>query len=247
MQDKIKEADDPTHATEKYKLAFRKAFSDIKTLAQIETAYVSLRHHWLGIKFDGYLVILYRTAHGGWTMRSRKGVELYPDDDFLTGLAQNKHLPAVLIGELLTGREHELCAVQDRLQPEKRGFNRNKNFETLNKIFLLRRRLRSLQDIFDTLKDEASFTTNDPNDPQFKAIHTTITDYLERSNDVTLMNVMEALDSTCREIRGYLGRRKSLHHEKLTRIMTTYEAMLETPSPWRNLRVIVFAFRSVSF
>jgi hypothetical protein len=243
LEDKSLDAEDQAQASGTFKSAFRHKFQDITTLSSIENQYVKLQNHWLSIKFDGYLVILYRAAHGGWAMKTRKGVELYPDDAFLIELAENQYLPPVLVGELLTGWGEELCAVQDRLKPEKRGLNRNKNFETLNKIFYLKWKLTSLQDLFYTLKDEASFTHFDEDSLKFTDIHTTITDYLQRRTKVTLETIKKKLKSKCAEIDSYLRRiPQSPHEEKLTKIKKKYGQISATPSPWHNLRVIVFAF-----
>jgi hypothetical protein len=216
------------------KTGFREKFWNIKTLEEIQKQYISLQDHWLGIKFDGYLVILYRTAEGGWGMKTRKGVELYPDDAFLAGLAQNEHLPAVMICELVTGRDHELCALEDRLDPEKRGKNRNRNFPLLNLIFKLRWSLQSLKQLFFQMKDEATFTASDTIQlisPNFTETYTTITDYLDRTNNVTLKNVTDILQVACGIIRKYLSYR-SLHKKALQKILDKYKQMSSTPSPW---------------
>lgn len=228
------------------KTGFREKHWNIKTLQEIEKKYISLQNHWLGIKFDGYLVMLYRTADGGWGMKTRRGVELYPDDGFLEGLAQNEHLPAVLICELLTGRGHELCAEEDRLEPEKRGKNRNSNFPALNRIFLLRQRLEILQKLFFTIKDYPSFTSNETKaliSPNFTETHQKITEYLERSNNVTRADVTDILQVACGKIRLYLSHRpQSPLKTELNKILSKCDDMTKTASPWENLRVIVFAF-----
>ena len=228
------------------KKGFREKHWNIKTLQEIEKRYISLQNHWLGIKFDGYLVMLYRTADGGWGMKTRRGVELYPDDGFLEGLAQNEHLPAVLICELLTGRGHELCAEEDRLEPEKRGKNRNSNFPALNRIFLLRQRLEILQKFFFTIKDYPSFTSNETKaliSPNFTETHQKITEYLERSNNVTRADVTDILQVACGKIRSYLSHRpQSPLKTELNKILSKCDDMTKTASPWENLRVIVFAF-----
>ena len=250
------------------KTGFRDQFWNIKTLAEIQKKYISLQDHWLGIKYDGYLVILYRTAQGGWGMKTRKGVELYPDDAFLAGLARNEHLPAVMIGELLTGRDGELCAEEHRLDPEQRGQKRNRNFPELNRIFGRRRTLQSLQGLFEQIAAEATFTANDTKEfinPNFTETAATITDYLNRTSKVTLKNVTDILQVACGKIVSYMtAKPSSQHKEVLLKILKHYVSYMRWtresqdnkvlgqirnphrqvsgPSPWMNLRVIVFAF-----
>jgi hypothetical protein len=55
------------------------------------------------VKEDGYFVKLIRDEQTSeWSMLTRKNVKLTPPPKFLEGLKQNKELPSLMFGELVT-------------------------------------------------------------------------------------------------------------------------------------------------
>jgi hypothetical protein len=81
------------------------------------------RSGWLcSKKEDGYCVILVR-QNNKWLMQTRKGVNIYPPSDFLSGLEKSTDFPSVMVGELITDK---LC-----LNPQMR----NEQFLQLQKIW----------------------------------------------------------------------------------------------------------------
>lgn len=87
-------------------------------------------------KADGYFVELRRDDRrdtNKWTMWSRRGVRLFPPDNFLTGLEQNTELPSIMYGELVTGVTD--CLRDYRLDTDKRTWARNEQFKLLQKIW----------------------------------------------------------------------------------------------------------------
>jgi len=89
---------------------------------------------WLwSIKEDGYLVKLTRDGNGKWSMCTRTDKPLKPPARFLHGLQQNKELPNLMVGELIT--DFLCCALEDQNDADQRTVLRNKQFSILNKVF----------------------------------------------------------------------------------------------------------------
>jgi len=89
---------------------------------------------WLwSVKEDGYLVKLIRNEENNkWSIFTRKGKLLHPPSDFLQGLEQNKELPSLMIGELVTNFTG--CDIHHRTDIHKRNIKRNDQFSRLNRV-----------------------------------------------------------------------------------------------------------------
>jgi hypothetical protein len=96
----------------------------------VNLSYGNEQQKWMwSVKEDGLFVKLIRSDTGEWQTFSRRDILLTPPPSFLAGLEQNKDLPSVMYGELVTWFAG--CPVSHRRDKETRNLMRNEQFEKL--------------------------------------------------------------------------------------------------------------------
>jgi hypothetical protein len=96
----------------------------------VDLSYGNETQKWMwSVKEDGLFVKLIRRNTGEWQMFSRRDILLTPPPSFLAGLTQNKDLPSVMYGELVTWFAG--CPILARRDKENRNLMRNQQFEKL--------------------------------------------------------------------------------------------------------------------
>jgi hypothetical protein len=83
------------------------------------------------LKVDGYQVRLTREENGKWSIYTRR-TRLKPPPGFLEGLEENKDLPSVMLGELVTCFTG--CSEDERKFKFTRTRERNRQFALIHKV-----------------------------------------------------------------------------------------------------------------
>ncbi len=117
---------------------FGSTLSDLEEAEEKKTLppnfFIDVRNWFWSVKEDGYFVKLIRNEQTQkWSIKTRKDIELSPPANFLAGLEQNKDLPPVMHGELLTCFTG--CSYKDRRDIANRTVLRNQQFTKLHRIF----------------------------------------------------------------------------------------------------------------